>query len=146
MHLMLRIGREINAEKFLVDLCQAIFFQHKGDYQSLKEARKAAGLDGPPTQTERVKFIRRVVEDSDSVADRMMLVLQGHRERDNQDAVIRLFSRRCGISPHHKEGCPRTPSVVQCPSMDSQDTLDILRLSVDANLCNTPLAEYPRIP
>ncbi len=45
-----------------------------------------------------------------------------------------------------KEGRPRTPSVVQCPSMDSPDTLDILRLSVDANLCNTPLAEYPWIP
>ena len=29
------------------------------------------------------------------------------------------------------EGCPRTPSVVQCPSMDSPDTLDILRLSMD---------------
>ncbi len=89
MHLMLRIGREMNAEhprrkKFLVDLSRAIFFQHEGDYQSLMEAKKAAGLDGPPTRTERVKFIRRIVGDPDSVADRMMLVLQGHRELDNQ--------------------------------------------------------------
>ncbi len=47
---------------------------------------------------------------------------------------------------YHLEGCPRTPSVVHCPSMDSPDTLDILRLSMDANLYNTPLAEYPQIP
>ncbi len=31
-------------------------------------------------------------------------------------------------------------------STDSLDTLDIPGLSVDANLYNTPLTEYPRIP
>ena len=81
MHLMLRIGREINAEhprrkKFLVDLSQAIFSQHSGDRQQLIEARKAAQLEGPPTRTERVKFIRRVVGEPESVAKRMTLVLK----------------------------------------------------------------------
>lgn len=54
MHLMLRNGREMNAEhprrkKFLVDLhvSQAIFSQHQGDRTQLIEARKAAGLEGP---------------------------------------------------------------------------------------------------
>ena len=57
MHLMLRIGREMNAEhpcrkKFLVDLSHAIFMQHEGDRKQLLEARVhvAAGLDGPPTR------------------------------------------------------------------------------------------------
>ena len=81
MHLMLRIGREINAEhprrkKFLVDLSQAIFSQHSGDRQQLIEARKAAQLEGPPTRTERVKFIRRVVGEPESVAKRMTLVIK----------------------------------------------------------------------
>ncbi len=75
MHLMLRIGREMNAEhprrkKFLTDLSHAIFVQHDGDRQQLMEARKAAGLDGLPTRTERVKFIRRVVGEPESVAKR----------------------------------------------------------------------------
>ena len=64
MHLMLRIGREMNAEhprrrKFLIDLSQAIFSQHQGDRQKLVEARRAAKLEGPPIRTKRVKFIRR---------------------------------------------------------------------------------------
>ena len=80
MHLMLRIGREINAEhprrkRFLVDLSQAIFSQHLGDRQQLIEARKAARLEGPPTRTERIKFIRRLVGEPESVAKRMTLVL-----------------------------------------------------------------------
>ena len=63
MHLMLRIGREMNAEhprrkKFLIDLSHAIFVQHEGDRQRLINARETAGLEGPPTRTERVKFIR----------------------------------------------------------------------------------------
>lgn len=67
MHLMLRIGREINAEhprrkKFLVDLSRAMFVQQQDDKVSLLEAREAAHLEGPPTRTERVKFIRRVVD------------------------------------------------------------------------------------
>ena len=66
MHLMLRIGREMNAEhprrsKFLIDLSHVIFVQHQGDRQQLMKAREAAGLEGPPTRSERVKFIRRVV-------------------------------------------------------------------------------------
>ena len=78
MHLMLRIGREMNAEhprrkKFLVDLSHAIFVQHEGDRQQLMRAREAAGLEGPSTRTERVKFIRRVVGEPESVAERMML-------------------------------------------------------------------------
>ena len=85
MHMMLRIGREMNAEhprrkKFLVDLSHAIFVQHGGDRLKLVQAREAAGQEGPPTRTERVKFIRRVVGDPDSTADRMILVLQAHRE------------------------------------------------------------------
>ena len=89
MHLMLRIGREMNAEhprrkKFLVDLSQAIFSQHEGDRQKLMEAREAANLRGPPTRTERVKYIRRVVGDPQSVTDRMTLVLNAHREIDHQ--------------------------------------------------------------
>ncbi len=55
-----------------------------------------------------------------------------------------LIQKKCPNSP--LQGCPRTPSVVQCPFMDSPDTPDIPGLSVDANLYNTPLAEYPRIP
>ena len=75
MHLMLRIGREINAEhprrkKFLTDLSRAIFVQHEEDLKELMEARTAARLDGPPTCTERVKYICRVVGDPESVARR----------------------------------------------------------------------------
>ncbi len=49
MHLMLRIGREINAEhprrkKFLVDLSQAIFVQHQGDRDRLMEARSTSSV------------------------------------------------------------------------------------------------------
>ena len=79
MHLMLCIGREMNAEhprwkKFLVDLSHAIFVQHEGDRQQLMQTREAAGLEGLPTQTERVKkFICRVVGEPESVADSMML-------------------------------------------------------------------------
>ena len=63
MHLMLRIGREMNAEhphrkKFLVDLSHTIFVQHEGDKKELMEA---ARLEGPPTRAERVKFVHRVV-------------------------------------------------------------------------------------
>ena len=86
MHLMLCIGREMNAEhprrkKFLVDLSHAIFVQHEGDR---KELLKAARLEGPPTRAERVKFIRRVVGEPESVAKRMILVLKAHREIDSQ--------------------------------------------------------------
>ena len=89
MHLMLRIGREMNAEhrrrkKFLVDLSHAIFVQHDGDRQRLMNAREAAGLEGPPTRTERVKFIRGVVGEPESVEKRMILVLKAHREIDAQ--------------------------------------------------------------
>ena len=89
MHLMLRIGREINAEhprrkKFLVDLSHAIFVQHKGDRERLICARESAGLDGPPTRTERVKYIRRVVGEPEDVAERMTLVLKAHCEIDGQ--------------------------------------------------------------
>ena len=89
MHLMLRIGREMNAEhprrkKILVDLSHAIFVQHEGDRQQLMKAREAAGLEGPPTRSERVKFIRRVVGAPESVAERMVLVLKAHRELDSQ--------------------------------------------------------------
>ena len=86
---MLRIGREMNAEhprrkKILVDLSHAIFVQHEGDRQQLMRAREAAGLEGPPTRTERVKFIRRVVGEPESVAERMILVLKAHKELDVQ--------------------------------------------------------------
>ncbi len=89
MHLMLRIGREMNAEhprrkKFLSDLSQAIFIQHKGDLEALMEARAAARLVGPPTRTERYKFLRRVVGEPEAVAERMMIVLNAHRELDCQ--------------------------------------------------------------
>ena len=89
MHLMLRIGREMNAEhprrkKFLVDLSHAMFVQHECDRQQLMRAREAAGLEGPPTRTERVKFIRRVVGEPESVAERMTFVLKAHKELDNQ--------------------------------------------------------------
>ena len=87
---MLRTGREMNAEhprrkKFLVDLSQAIFSQHEGARQKLMEAREAANPSGPPTRTERVKYIRRVVGDPQSVTDRHDLyVLNAHREIDHQ--------------------------------------------------------------
>lgn len=89
MHLMLRIGREMNAEhprckKFLIDLSHAIFVQHEGDWQQLMNVREAAGLEGPPTHTERVKFICRVVGELVSVAERMVLVFKTHRELDFQ--------------------------------------------------------------
>ena len=46
MHLMLRIGREMNAghprhKTFLVDLSQAIFYQHLGDHQQRCSTRRA---------------------------------------------------------------------------------------------------------
>ncbi len=76
MHLILRIGREINAEhlrrkNFLVNLSQAIFSQHAGDWKQLMNARKAARLEGPPTRTERLSSI---VSEPESVAKRMTLV------------------------------------------------------------------------
>ena len=51
MHLMLRIGQEMNAEhprrkKFPVDLSHAIFVQHEGDWKELVKAREAAGPHG----------------------------------------------------------------------------------------------------
>ena len=100
MHLMLRIGREMNAEhprrkKFLVDLSQAIFSQNKSDLEELMKARAAAKQDGPPTRVERVKFIRRVVGEPQSVADRMILVLNAHRELDRQ---CRLQAEAAGLS------------------------------------------------
>ena len=85
MHLMLQIGREMNAEhprrkEFPVNLSRAIFVQHEGDQQQLERVREAAGLEGLPTRTERVKFARRVVGEPKSVAERMTLVLNAHRE------------------------------------------------------------------
>ena len=71
-------------KKFLIDLSHAIFMQHEGDRQKLLNAKEAAELEGPPTRAERVKFIRRVVGDPDSVAERMVLVLKAHRELDHQ--------------------------------------------------------------
>ena len=76
MHMMLRIGREINAEhphrkSFLVNLSLAMFVQHEGDRRKLMQAREAAGLEGPPTRSERVNFLRRVVGDPESTAERM---------------------------------------------------------------------------
>ena len=67
-------------KKFLVDLSHAIFVQHEGDRKELLKAREAARLEGPPTRAERVKFIRRVVGEPESVAKRMILVLKAHRE------------------------------------------------------------------
>ena len=89
IHLILRIGCEMNAEhprrkKFLVGLSQAIFAQHEGDREQLMRARQAAELEGPPTRTERVKFIRRVVGEPENVAARMTLVLKAHQEIDRQ--------------------------------------------------------------
>ena len=77
MHLMVRIAREMNAEhprrkKFLVDLSHTIFVQHEGDRKELMKAREAARLEGPPTRARRVKFVRRVVGESESVAKRMI--------------------------------------------------------------------------
>ena len=48
MHLMLHIGREMNAElprrkKFLVDLSHAIFVQHEGDRKELMKRREKRG-------------------------------------------------------------------------------------------------------
>ena len=89
MHLMLRIGREINVEhrrrkNFLTHLSVAILSQHEGDRQRLVEARKAARLEGDPTRVERMRFIRRMVGDPESVAKRMSLVLKAHIELDRQ--------------------------------------------------------------
>ena len=53
--------------------------QHKGDKLDLFEAREAAKLKGPPTWTEWVKYIRRVVDSPQTVAERMLLVLKAHR-------------------------------------------------------------------
>ncbi len=88
MHLMLQIGREMNAEhpqrkKFLVDLSHAMFVQHEGDRERLLKAREAAWLEGPPTRTKRVKSIRRVVGEPESVAERMEVVLKAHRKLDS---------------------------------------------------------------
>ncbi len=47
-------------------------------------ARDAAKLEGPPTCSERAKYIRRVVGDPESIARRMLLVFNAHREIDKQ--------------------------------------------------------------
>ena len=46
--------------------------------------KETAGLKGPPMHAERVKCIRRVVGEPESVASRMILVLKAHREIDAQ--------------------------------------------------------------
>ena len=89
MHLMLRLGRQINAEhpcrkKFLIDMSHAIFASHPGDVELLDKARKAAQLEGPPNRTERGKFVRRIVGEPQEVAQHMTLVLKAHRELDVQ--------------------------------------------------------------
>ena len=71
-------------KKFLINLSHAIFVQHEVDRQQLMRAREAAGFDGPPTRSERVKFLRQVVGEPESVAERMVLVLKAHRELDSQ--------------------------------------------------------------
>ncbi len=81
MHLMLRIGREMNAEHprrrtFLTHLSVAILSQHEGDRQRLVEARKAAGLEGDPVRVGRMRFVRRIVGDPESVVERMTLVVK----------------------------------------------------------------------
>ena len=58
-------------------------------------AREAAGLEGLPSRAERVKFIRRVLGDPGSVAERMMLVLNAHRKIDNQ---CRIQAEAVGLS------------------------------------------------
>ncbi len=53
-----------------------------------------------------------------------------------------------GYSGHPRiiRGCQPIQYPLGRVSTDSPDTLDIPGLSVDANLYNTPLTEYPRIP
>ena len=85
-------------KKILIDLSHAIFVQHEGDRQRLMKAREAAGLEGPPTRAERVKFIRRVVGDPKSVAERMVLVLKAHRELDSQ---CRSQAEAVGMEVHN---------------------------------------------
>ncbi len=67
-----------------MDLSQAIYIQHRGDLEQLMEAKKAARQEGPPTRTERGKFIRRIIGEPQTVAERMVMVLNAHRELDNQ--------------------------------------------------------------
>ncbi len=98
MHLMLRIGKEMNAEhprrkRFLVDLSRAILTQHQGDHQKLMAEREAAGLEGPPTRTERVRYIRRVIDEPEVVAERMLLVIKAHCELDLQCRTQALGAR-----------------------------------------------------
>ena len=115
---MLRIGRDMNVEhpqrkKFLIDLSQALFIQHQGDWQKLIEARSAARLEGPPARTEWIKFIRQVVGAPDSVAEWMLPVLKAHKEIDNQCHTqaesaglevenLRICGRHC-LPPNYQE-------------------------------------------
>ena len=65
MHPILRIGREINAEHPLPqEISHGLESGHvqQGDRDKLMDARTAAHLDEPPTRTERVKYIRQVVD------------------------------------------------------------------------------------
>ncbi len=50
-------------------------------------AKEAAKLEGPPTRSERVKYIRRVVGDPESVAKRMLLVLNALDRQCQPQAV-----------------------------------------------------------
>ncbi len=47
-------------------------------------ARDAAKLEGPPTRSEQVKYIRRVVAEPESVGRWILLVFNAHREIDKQ--------------------------------------------------------------
>ena len=66
----------------MVDLSHAIFMQHPGDLDLLMKAKAAARLVEPPTRTERVKYIRRIIGEPKEVAERMRLVVRAHRELD----------------------------------------------------------------
>ena len=107
MHLMLRIGREMNTEHprhktFLVDRSHAIFMQHEGDQQQLMKAREAAGLEKLPMHTVRVKFIRQVLGEPESVAERMVLVLKAHQELDYQCPLSSRSSWHGGGQPYSR--------------------------------------------
>ena len=127
MLLMLRIGREMNTEhpcckKFLIDLSHAIFVQYEGDRQQLMKAREAAGLEGPPTRAERVKFIRRVVGEPECCRTdgfgaegppRAGLAVP-YSSRSSWYGSGQPYGRRCCISPCHKEADGCVPAAA-CP-------------------------------
>ncbi|KAF4647721.1 hypothetical protein FOL47_004237, partial [Perkinsus chesapeaki] len=85
MHLLMRIGREMNAEHvrrayFLKQLSRAVFTESLADTERLEEIRKKAGLALTPEQKriDRYRYVRRAIGDPQTICAKVLLVTKAH--------------------------------------------------------------------